>query len=209
MKKILKISVVAALVMGAASAALADGEENKGGHNATVTITGAVSDVTCDITSGVKNGEVSLGNHKPSEFQPGEGKFTGMNVVEGYKTFTVGVNGCDGTVAAKKSLKLLVSGTTIAASTDIFNEGQDNADGQTPNAGVALTYKIDGSGDETEKLLKKDSRIVLASSEETNPKPVANFNGKSVVFKAYMASVAKEPSTQRIHAPLTFSIAYE
>ncbi|MEK9499145.1 hypothetical protein V2H77_22320 [Photorhabdus sp. P32] len=208
MKKILKISVVAALVMGAASAALADGEENKGGHNATVTVTGTVSDVTCDITSGVKNGDVSLGNHKPGEFKTGEGKFVGMHVVNGYETFTVGVSGCDGTVTAKKSLKLLVSGTTIGASTDIFNDGQGNAEGQTPNAGVALTYKVDGSADGTEELLKKDSRIVLASSSDKTPK-AADFNNKSVVFKAYMASTTDKPSPQHIHAPLTFSIAYE
>ncbi|AKH63503.1 MULTISPECIES: fimbrial protein [Photorhabdus] len=208
MKKILKISVVAALVLGAASAALADEVVNKGGHNATVTVTGTVSDVTCDITSGVKNGDVSLGNHKPDEFKTGADKFAGMRVVNGYETFTVGVSGCDGTVTAKKSLKLLVSGTTIATSTDIFNDGQGNAEGQIPNAGVALTYKVDGSADGTEELLKKDSRIVLASPSGTTPQ-AADFNNKSVVFKAYMASTVDKPSPQHIHAPLNFSIAYE
>ncbi|KMW72581.1 hypothetical protein TI10_14120 [Photorhabdus luminescens subsp. luminescens] len=208
MKKILKISVVAALVMGAASAALADEVVKKGGSNATVTVTGTVSDVTCDITSGVKNGDVSLGNHQPSEFKAGADKLQGMYFVEGYKTFTVGVSGCGGTVAAKKSLKLLVSGTTIGASTDIFNDGQGNTEGQTPNAGVALTYKVDGSTDAKEELLKKDSKIVLVSSSDKDPK-VGDLNNKSVVFKAYMASANAAPSPQHIHAPLNFTIAYE
>ncbi|ERT13306.1 hypothetical protein O185_09740 [Photorhabdus temperata J3] len=190
---------MAALVLGAASAANA-------ANNATVTITGTVSDVTCDITSGVKNGDVSLGNRKPSEFIAGKNKFNGMYIIDEYKSFTVGVSGCGGTVEAKKSLKLLVSGTTIGASTDIFNDGQGNVEGQIPNAGVALTYKVGGDG--TEELLKKDSRIVLASSKDTTPK-AEDFNNKSVVFKAYMASVGANPSPQNIHAPLNFSIAYE
>ncbi|WP_118985214.1 fimbrial protein [Photorhabdus sp. CRCIA-P01] len=205
MKKILKISVVAALVLGAASSANAK-------NNAQVTITGTVSDVSCDITSGVKNGDVSLGNHKPDDFKPGavtnsllKGKF----VIPGYyETFSVGVGGCDGTVAAKKSLKLLVTGATIASTTDVFSDGQGNTQGFVPNAGVALTYKVGNSTTATEELLKKDSRIVLASSSDKDPK-VEDLNNKSVTFNAYMASVDEKPSPQQIHAPLNFSIAYE
>ncbi|RAW95367.1 hypothetical protein CKY04_17590 [Photorhabdus sp. S8-52] len=195
---------MAALVLGAASVANAK-------NNAQVTITGTVSDVSCDITSGVKNGDVSLGNHKPDDFKPGAGSnslLEGKFVIPGYETFSVGVGGCDGTVAAKKSLKLLVTGATIASTTDVFSDGQGNTQGFVPNAGVALTYKVGDSSTATEELLKKDSKIVLASSSDKDPK-VEALNNKSVTFKAYMASVAEKPSPQQIHAPLNFSIAYE
>ncbi|MCW7546672.1 fimbrial protein [Photorhabdus sp. APURE] len=204
MKKILKISVVAALVMGAASAALAAGEATEEGHvgkNTMVTITGNVVAATCDVTSPNANGKVDLGNASENAFLAST--FTDQKGIVSYakeasRPITIALSNCDDKNTVADKVQLHVTGPVLNGSNNlIFNNSEDGK-----NVGAILTYK-DKEAKET--VVSNNSNVLLGAKGSTG----AEFNGQSITFTAYMASIVPKPgSNQHVNAPITFSYAY-
>ncbi|MBS9432003.1 fimbrial protein [Photorhabdus hainanensis] len=189
MKKILKISAVAALVMGAASAANAK-------NNAEVTITGMIVAATCDVTSPRANGNVDLGNHAAGTFAIGSGNLAALKSYshDSQTKFEVGVTNCDAQNTKEKSVQLVVTGNTLHGSEIVFNKDQG------VNAGAALSY-VAADGKET--LVKNGDTVPLSGGTEAD-----HFNNSKVEFTAYLAAKSLPPAQVRVDAPITFSYAY-
>ncbi|WP_036768281.1 fimbrial protein [Photorhabdus australis] len=207
MKKILKISVVAALVMGAASAALAEGETTKVGRvakNTQVRITGKVVAATCDVTSPNANGDVDLGNASANAFVAST--FTDQKGIASYakdapRFITVSLINCDDDNADASKVQLQVTGRTLDGSNNaIFNNSEKGK-----NVGAILTYE---SGANKNEVVPNNGYVPLKGDVKDNAKG-KDFDGHSVTFTAYMASTILKPgSDQTIEAPITFSYAY-
>ncbi|MBS9422695.1 fimbrial protein [Photorhabdus caribbeanensis] len=206
MKKILKISAVAALVMGVASAALAAGEATEAGHvgkNTQVTITGNVVAATCDVTSPNANAKVDLGNASTTAF--GTSTFTDQKGIASYakdasRPITITLSNCDDKNTVADKVQLHVTGPVLGGSNNvIFNNSGDGK-----NVGAILTYK-GGTDKKSEVVVSNNSNVPLGATGSTG----AEFNGQSITFTAYMASTILKPeSNQHIEAPITFSYAY-
>ncbi|MCC8464278.1 fimbrial protein [Photorhabdus bodei] len=197
-RQILKISVVAALVLGAASAALAEGHVGK---NTTVTITGNVVAATCDVTSPNANGKVDLGNASATAFIAST--FTDQKGIVSYvkdapRLITVSLINCDDDNTDASKVQLRVTGPVLDGSNNaIFNES-----GGGKNVGAILTYE---SG---KKVVPNNGYVPLTGTAATGAKG-KDFDGFAVTFTAYMASTILKPgSDQTIDAPITFSYAY-
>ncbi|WP_166290298.1 fimbrial protein [Photorhabdus stackebrandtii] len=205
MKKILKISVVAALVLGVVSAASAADEAQHVKKNTEVTITGSVVAATCDVTSPNANGKVDLGNASAGAFEAGT--FGGQTSIASYvgtapRLITVSLINCDDQNTDANKIQLRVSGKTLDGSNNtIFNDSEKGK-----NVGAILTY-----GNGTKKEVVPNNGYVLlkgAAAAGTGAKG-KDFDGYSVTFSAYMASTVLKPeSGQDINAPITFSYAY-
>ncbi|OCQ54176.1 Fimbrial protein [Photorhabdus australis subsp. thailandensis] len=204
MKKILKISVVAALVMGAASAALAAGEETDAGRvgkNTMVTITGNVVAATCDVTSPNANGKVDLGNASENAFKPST--FTDQKGIVSYakeasRPITIALSNCDDKNTEAGKVQLHVTGPVLGGSNNvIFNNSGDGK-----NVGAILTYESGSGTDKKQVVVSNNSNVPLGATG-------TEFNGQSITFTAYMASTILKPgSNQHVDAPITFSYAY-
>ncbi|WP_323838324.1 fimbrial protein [Photorhabdus africana] len=206
MKKILKISVVAALVLGAASAALAAGgttttDEGHVGKNTTVTITGNVVAATCDVTGSNAGADVDLGNANPAAFVAGtigEQKGIASYVNKNPRPITIYLSNCDDKNIDEAKVQLRVTGPVLGGSENvIFNNSEDGK-----NVGAILTYK-DKEAKETVVSNNRDVPVGAKGSTGTE------FNGQSITFTAYMASIIPKPeANQHVRAPITFSYAY-
>ncbi|MCC8457983.1 fimbrial protein [Photorhabdus aegyptia] len=210
MKKILKISAVAALVMGAASAASAADETTKVGHvakNTQVRITGSVVAATCDVTSPSANGKVDLGNASANAFEPSI--FTDQKGIVSYakdvapRLITVSLMNCDDDNTDAGKVQLRVTGPVLDGSGNaIFNESGDGK-----NVGAILTYET-GTDKKREAVLNNGYVPLTGTAPATGAKG-KDFDGFAVTFTAYMASTILKPgSNQAIDAPITFSYAY-
>ncbi|MER2471591.1 fimbrial protein [Photorhabdus laumondii] len=199
-RQILKISVVAALVLGVASAASAEGttpEEGHVGKNTMVTITGNIVAATCDVVGPPSaDGNVDLGNVSIATFEAA--KATELSALKSYseksqKKFDISVTNCDEKNTEAGKVKLIVTGTTLRGSDIIFSKDQEK------NAGVALTY----SAGTTLTLVKNGSEVLLSGGTAAN-----HFNDSKVEFTAYLAAKSSPPDNGRVEAPITFSYAY-
>ncbi|MCT8352152.1 MULTISPECIES: fimbrial protein [Photorhabdus] len=193
-RQILKISVVAALVLGAASAANA-------ANNAIVNVTGSIVAATCDVTNPGSNGAVDTGNHKKTDFvKPADNKFPGIEIekyiVQSERHFTIGLANCDADNKEAGKVKLYVTGNTLNQSEYLFNNVKSE------QSGIVLTYP---EGNEV-KPVKSGSIISMIVPNDTAGK--ADFNKSHVDFTAYIASNKDAPKEQLIDAPITFSYAY-
>ncbi len=195
MKKILKISVVAALVLGAVSTANA-------AKNAVVTISGMVLAATCDVTTPGSGGRVDTGNYQKKAFQPSKDHFPeagiGVYVPESERHFSIALANCDEENKEANKVKLYVTGNTLSNSGGyIFNAEKDK------EAGIALTYK-EG---EAVKTVKAESTIpVSVTAAKAGEK--LKVDGSAVDFTAYMVAKAVPTASQTIDVPITFSYAY-
>ncbi|PQQ41764.1 hypothetical protein C6H65_07610 [Photorhabdus luminescens] len=207
MKKILKISAVAALVLGAASAALAEEttpttpEEGHVGKNTQVIITGSVVAATCDVTTTSANGKVDLGNASENAFKPST--FTDQKGIVSYakeasRPITIALSNCDDKNTEADKVQLHVTGPVLGGSSNvIFNNSEDGK-----NVGAILTYES-GSGTAKKSEVVPNNGYVPLGATGTD------FNGQSITFTAYMASTVSKPgSNQHVNAPITFSYAY-
>ncbi|MCA6222653.1 type 1 fimbrial protein [Photorhabdus sp. UCH-936] len=213
MKKILKISVVAALVLGVVSAASADSAGGpvtptpKAGQvkkNALVTISGSVVAATCDVSSSSADAKVDLGNVSRAAFKKGSPVANqigiGSYVSDFSKPITISLSNCDDDNTDANKVKLHVTGSVVGGSNNaIFNHNE-----KAKNVGALLTYK-DGSDT---KIVVNDGDVLLKGGAASGAKG-KDFDGYSVTFTAHMASTIAEPeSGQDIYAPITFSYAY-
>lgn len=213
MKKILKISAVAALVLGAASAALADEttpttpttpEEGHVGKNTQVIITGNVVAATCDVTTTSANGKVDLGNASESAFKPST--FTDQKGIVSYakeasRPITIALSNCDDKNTESSKVQLRVTGPALGGSNNvIFNNSKDGK-----NVGAILTYETGSGSDKKSEVVQNNGYVPLGATGTKG----TDFNGQSITFTAYMASIVPKPgSNQHVNAPITFSYAY-
>ncbi|EQB98454.1 fimbrial protein [Photorhabdus temperata] len=196
MKKILKISVVAALVLGVVSTANA-------AKNAVVTISGMVVAATCDVTTPGSSGRVDTGNYQKSAFESPKDRFPGADigfyVPKSERHFSIALDNCDGENKEANKVQLYVTGATLNNSGGyIFNAEQDK------EAGIALTYKEGGAV----KTVKAESTIPVHVTPVAKPSDKLSVNGSAVNFTAYMVAKAAPTGTQKIDVPITFSYAY-
>ncbi|WP_289994871.1 fimbrial protein [Photorhabdus laumondii] len=207
-RQILKISAVAALVMGAASAALAASagdpptpEKEHVGKNTTVMITGVVVAATCDVSSSNTGANVDLGNATPAAFTAGSPidtqKSIASYVVQNPRPITIYLSNCDDKNTDKNKVQLRVTGPVLGGSENvIFNNSEDGK-----NVGAILTY-MDGT---TKRVVANNSDVSLKAEGSKG----TDFNGQSITFIAYMASIVPKPEAkQHVNAPITFSYAY-
>ncbi|TDB49284.1 fimbrial protein [Photorhabdus khanii] len=206
MKKILKISVVAALVLGVVSAASAADEAQHVKKNTEVTITGSVVAATCDVTSPNAYGKVDLGNASAGAFEAA-GTFEGQTSIASYvgtapRLITVSLINCDDQNTDANKIQLRVSGKTLDGSNNtIFNNS-----GKGKNVGAILTYQ---NGTKKEVVLNNGYVPLKGDTAPGTGAKGKDFDGYSVTFSAYMASTVLKPgSGQDIYAPITFSYAY-
>lgn len=207
MKKILKISAVAALVMGAASAALAAGEENKGGNNTTVNVTGTIVTATCDVTNPGSNGTVDTGNHTKVEFvDPPSNKFPNAGIekfiLSSERHFTIGLANCSSDNKDATKVKLYVTGQTLNRSGGyLFNKDSKE------QAGIILNHLEN----DVLKPIKSESLIdMTVPSVKIDDKDSADIKNSYAKFVVFIATTGKDvPGNQRIYAPITFSYAYD
>ncbi|ETS31584.1 P pilus assembly protein, pilin FimA [Photorhabdus khanii NC19] len=202
MKKILKISVVAALVLGVVSSASAEGQVKK---NTEVTITGSVVAATCDVTSPNANGKVDLGNASAGAFEAGT--FNDQTSIASYvgtapRLITVSLINCDDQNTDANKIQLRVSGKTLDGSNNtIFNDSEKGK-----NVGAILTYE---NGTKKEVVPNNGYVPLKGDTAAGTGAKGKDFDGYSVTFSAYMASTVLKPgSGQAINAPITFSYAY-
>ncbi|NHB88204.1 fimbrial protein [Photorhabdus tasmaniensis] len=196
MKKILKISVVAALVLGAVSTANA-------AKNAVVTISGMVLAATCDVTTPGSGGRVDTGNYQKTAFKPSKDHFPeagiGVYVPESERHFSIALANCDEENKEADKVKLYVTGNTLSNSGGyIFNAEKDK------EAGIALTYKEGGAV----KTVKAESTIPVHVAAVAKPTDKLKVNDSAVDFTAYMVAKAEPTASQTIDVPITFSYAY-
>ncbi|OWO79187.1 hypothetical protein B5C26_21700 [Photorhabdus luminescens] len=196
MKKILKISAVAALVLGAASAANA-------ANNAIVNVTGTIVTATCDVTTPGSNGAVDTGNYteKAFELAPGD-KFPNTGITKyipgSERHFTIGLANCDVDNKEASKVKLYVTGKTLGPSGYLFNQ---DSNGQ---AGIVLTYLEN----KVSKPIKSDSTIPMVVPPAKENEAI-DANNSSAEFTVYIATKAEATiKHQRVDAPITFSYAY-
>ncbi|NHB93672.1 fimbrial protein [Photorhabdus cinerea] len=194
MKKILKISVVAALVLGVVSAANA-------ADNAVVTVTGMILAATCDVTNPGSNGSVDTGNHRIDEFaKPGDDKFPSIAIAKyipkSERHFTIRLANCDANNTDASKVKLYVTGNTLEKADYLFNAVKEK------KSGIALSYLQDNKSE----FVKNGTLIPMnVSTDKSN---VADIKNSYKDFTVYIASYDDSPENQSINAPITFSYAY-
>ncbi|MCC8420420.1 fimbrial protein [Photorhabdus thracensis] len=200
MKKILKISVVAALVLGAASAANA-------ANNAIVNVTGSIVTATCDVTNPGSNGTVDTGNHIKTAFTaPPDGKFPNAGISkfinDSERHFTIGLADCSSDNKDASKVKLYVTGNTLEGSGGyLFNKDINK------QAGIVLSYL------ENNVLtpIKSESTVaMIVPNVKKDNKEEPDIKNSYAEFVVYIATKSKDaPGNQRITAPITFSYAYD
>ncbi|MDK1711687.1 fimbrial protein [Serratia marcescens] len=196
-KQMMKVGLVAALVMGAMSAANA-------ASVADLTFTGAVTKATCDVNVvGGNTQTISLGKYAAAEFVA-----VGTPLAKSSKQVTLSFGSCIGEqIAAGDSLVLSVSqqsGLVPALS----NAGLwgDNAIG----VGVQLTAESqDPDLIPVDTLTPDENEMQIFTAD--NETPAADAAPQPVVLTAALASYLPSASitSGTIKAPLEFSVSYD
>ncbi|WII85136.1 hypothetical protein N5863_29015 (plasmid) [Klebsiella pasteurii] len=197
MKALLKITAVAAIVVGGMTSAYANGTD------AHVEITGNVVPVTCNLgPGGNAPSNIFLGNAAPEEFVSGSGIYSSLyTVANSKKTFQVTVNGCSGVTPSEGNtlnIRVNANGKTMNTEQTIFGGGA----GQSSDAGASLaTIGPDA------QLLADGDEVVAYTYKDNEPADAAN--GAFVQLETMMASSSKTPAIGGINAPVTFTVAYK
>lgn len=183
MHKILSTLTPAALLL----LTLANGAQ--AASNTTVQITGSVVAATCDVSSSATN--LDLGNYTPSEFTTVATPITGS-----MQQFSVSLTNCQNPLKSGDTANLVVAGTTLGGSTNIFNSSGTNA-------GVMLSQ----ASSPTVFINAGDKLLVSTATEITNS---TDFNGKSLSFIAGLASSSSKNGVNigTVSAPITFQFVY-
>ncbi|MCC8382218.1 hypothetical protein GPY51_07845 [Photorhabdus laumondii subsp. laumondii] len=198
-RQILKISVVAALVLGAASAANA-------ANNAIVNVTGSIVTATCDVTNPGSNGTVDTGNYIKTDFKDSGTKFPNAGISkfinDSERHFTIGLADCSSDNKDASKVKLYVTGNTLEGSGGyLFNKDINK------QAGIVLSYL------ENNVLtpIKSESTVaMIVPNVKKDNKEEPDIKNSYAEFVVYIATKSKDaPGNQRITAPITFSYAYD
>lgn len=188
-KQIAQVGLVASLVLAGITAAHA-------GTPATVTVTGSVDSTSCNLdVNGAAKENLPLGGWVASQFAAGTGVLSSLKVVDASKQpIVLNLSGCAGK-GDGDTLKVEVTGNTLTANSDIFN--QDTAG----TAGVALTVTPTGG----QEALVEDKGSYTAYTYAAGT-AVGTADNQSITFHAYMASPDATPATQKVTAPINFTV---
>lgn len=152
--------------------------------NAQITVTGNIAAATCDLI--VSNTGIDLGTFISSDI-----KAAGV-IAGSTRAFDMSLSNCGKAFDGKdgKFIQMHAKGTALATNTALFNSIDKGT------VGVEVT--ADG------KPVKPNSTIPLESI-----KTVAQ-NGSAVIpMTVALNSTMLQPGSQRIEAPITFSVSYE
>lgn len=153
--------------------------------NAQVTVTGNIAAATCDLS--VTNTNIDLGTFISSDIQ------TVGTIAGSTHNFDMSLSNCskdfdadDGT----KFVQMYAKGTALAANTSLFNNIEKGT--------VGVEVKAD------EQTVKPNSTIKLSSIDSLTK------DGSAVIpMSVALNSTVATPDSQRIEAPITFSVSYE
>lgn len=173
------VTLLCCTLMGGAQAAT----------NSTIQITGTVVAATCDVSSSTAS--LDLGNHSPSAFTA-----VATPVADSVRQFSVGLSNCQNPLDIGDTANLIVTGTTLGGSTNIFNTSGTNA-------GVMLSL----TSTPTVFINSGDELLVATATTTTD---ATDFNNQSLTFNAGMASSSSLSGVElgAISAPITFQFAY-
>ncbi|HFD2064125.1 TPA: fimbrial protein [Serratia marcescens] len=198
-KQMMKVGLVAALVMGAMSAANA-------ASVADLTFTGAVTKATCDVNvAGGNTQTISLGKYAGTEFSD----TTPGILAKSRKDITLSFGSCVGEdVAAGDSMTLNVtqqSGVAPALSTAQL--WGDNAIG----VGVRLDAQSTAAGAVLKQLTPTDNFLNIFTAPADNASPIADVAPRPVMLQAALESYLPNTAITSgdIKAPLEFSVSYD
>lgn len=152
--------------------------------NAQVTVTGNIAAATCDLS--VTNTNIDLGTFISSDIE-NVGTIAGST-----HNFDMSLSNCsqefDG--ESGKFVQMYAKGTALAANTSLFNNVEKGT------VGVAVT--ADG------KEVKPNTNVQLSSI-----KSLAEGGSAVIPMNVALNSTVSKPASQRIEAPITFSVSYE
>ena len=197
-KQMMKVGLVAALVMGAMSAANA-------ASVADLTFTGAVTKATCDVNvAGGNTQTINLGKYAAAEFVA-----VGTPLNKSSKQVTLSFSSCVGEqIAAGESLVLSVSQQS-SVSPVLSNAGLwgDNPIG----VGVRLTAESQDPDLIPVDALTPDENEMEIFTADDVASPAADAAPQPVVLTAALASYLPSASitSGTIKAPLEFSVSYD
>ncbi|GKX61609.1 hypothetical protein SOASR032_01780 [Pragia fontium] len=149
--------------------------------NAQITITGQISSATCDLN--VTQSNIDLGTVISGDVA------TAGAIASTSKDFTLNLTNCSADQGESSVMSLFAKGTPLAANTSYFN----NIDGGT--VGVQLT----AAG----QPVKPNSNTALTSLTG-----LKTGDSAQVLMNAQLYSTVRNPASQQIEAPITFSLAY-
>ncbi|EOE0525437.1 fimbrial protein [Providencia stuartii] len=151
------------------------------GQNAEVNVSGQIAAATCDLS--VSNPNIDLGTHISADIT------AAGDIASSAKDFTLQLTNCskDQTGA---SVQLFAKGTALDANGDYFNN--------TANATVGVKLTADS------KPVKPNTSVDL-----TSVTGLAQGSSASIAMNVGLYSTVGTPASQRIDAPITFSVSYE
>lgn len=157
--------------------------------NTTVQITGSVVAATCDVSSSTTN--LDLGNYTPGDFTA-----VATPIADSVQQFVVSLTNCQNPLEIDDTANLVVAGTTLGGSTNIFNTSGTNA-------GVMLSQ----TSTPTAFINTGDKLLVSTATKTTD---ASDFNGKSLRFNAGLASSSSLNGVNigTVSAPITFQFVY-
>lgn len=157
--------------------------------NTTVQITGSVVAATCDVSSSTTH--LDLGNYTPAQFTA-----VSTPIESSVKQFSVSLSNCQEPLAVGDTANLVVSGPTLDAVTNIFSDS-------AMNTGVMLSQAS------TPNVFINTGDPLLVSTATTTDDS-SDFNGKSLVFNAGLASSSSSSGVDigLVSAPITFQFVY-
>lgn len=149
-------------------------------QNAQINVSGQIAAATCDLS--VSNPNIDLGTHISADVVAGD-------IANSQKDFTLQLTNCSKDQTGT-SVQLFAKGTALDANGDYFNT--------TANAtvGVKLTSETN--------LVKPNTSIDL-----TSVTGLTQGSSASVPMSVALHSTVATPASQRIDAPITFSVSYE
>ncbi|WP_049191934.1 fimbrial protein [Serratia marcescens] len=182
MKSIFKLAALSLAVIGGVNMAHAS-------PSTTVTVSGSVSAVTCDL--GVDANKIDLGVASPADFDSGAGKLH----IQTQQAFSVLTSHCAGVpIATTGQAAIKITAPTTSSGTQYF------ADGPSPDFAIGLY-----TGTDPTKLIHNNDLVQIVKAGA----PLADINNVSTQFHVGLlnASVGK-PKPGSVTAPITFTFVY-
>lgn len=149
--------------------------------NAQVTVSGQIASATCDLS--VSNPNIDLGTYISADIQ------AAGDITNSAKDFSLLLTNCSKDQSAG-SVQLFAKGTALDANGDYFNN--------TAKATVGVKLSADA------KPVKPNTSIDLSGVSG-----LKQGGSASVPMKVALYSTVATPDSQRIDAPITFSVSYE
>lgn len=202
----MKMTAAAALVLGMAGVAHAAGSAGSAGDPANITITGAVSSVTCNVT--VDKVSLDIGTVLASDIAGlAKGGVTGVYGLN--DSAIVSLEGCGEPASSGKSE--LIFSANLAADA---NQGDTNAAWGDPSAPVGYGFMIHaaaagGTGGATKDLSHADDVLLLDTAADTS----AKLESLSAKIEPYMVRTTDKDADikagTRLTVPMVISYSHD